>query len=82
MTVIRLSDYACHSDIVNGCVKYNITNKNGNLIAVMNDRKNAKDYTRRLQQDYDRIQVQMHPERYGFKEETNDSYSMVESRKG
>ena len=70
MTVISLSDYACHSDIVNGCAKYNITNKNGNLIAVMNDRERAKDYTRQLQQDYDRIQVQMHPERYGFKEET------------
>lgn len=70
MTVIRLSDYACHSDIVNryGCVKYKITNKNGNIIAVMNDRENAKDYTRQLQQDYDRIQVQMHSERYGFKE--------------
>lgn len=37
MTVIRLSDYACHSDIVNGCVKYNITDKSGHLIAVMRD---------------------------------------------
>lgn len=70
MTVIRLSDYACHSDIVNVCVKYKITKKSGNLIAVMNDRERAKEYTRWLQQDYDRIQVQMHPERYGFKEET------------
>lgn len=65
MTVIRLSDYSCHSTNVNGFVKYNITDKSGNLIAVMNDRERAKDYTRRLQQDYGRIQVKMHPERYG-----------------
>lgn len=73
MTVIRLSNYACHSDIVNGCVKYNVIDKSGHLIAVMQDRERAKDYTRQLQQDYDRIQVQMHPERYGFKENTDET---------
>ena len=69
MTVLTLSDYRCHIDIFNGCVKYNITDMSGHLIAVIGGREKAKDYTRELQQDRDRILVAMHPERYGGKSE-------------
>lgn len=67
MTVLTLSDFFCHLDYVDGVLKYKITDSKGNLIAAMSDGNKARDYTRQLQQDYDRLQFEMHPERYGVK---------------
>lgn len=55
MTVLTLSDFACHSTIIDGCVKYQITklNRNRDVVAVMSNREAAKDYTRELQRQLD-----------------------------
>lgn len=56
MTVISLSDYSCHSMIVNGVVKYVITENNtGAVLATLDDRERAKDLTRELQRTKDAI---------------------------
>ena len=55
MTTLVLSDYDCHSEIIDGCVKYVVRHRFGETIAVMKDRQKAVDYTRELQQEHDKL---------------------------